>query len=231
MTLKEIKKAVSEGRRVYCGNKGYEVMDGGKAGLLINCTANGYAIGLTHADGVTMNGKPSEFFTEEPKEGLIDIVRGMNDHAAKKEQELAEEKTYCEACEDCGRKEGEKCLNYSDTDCGLWLVNHPKAAPAAKHTPGPWTDKNRAYDGMITGIDSEDDDDIVIAKCYDDTEGPNNISTAEMKANARLIAAAPELLAALERVLECHRLKISLDTNAGAVEQARAAIAKAKGDK
>ena len=53
----------------------------------------------------------------------------------------------------------------------------------------------------------------------------------ELEAAAeRVRAAAPELLAALERVLECHRLRISLDTNSGAVEQARAAIAKAKGN-
>ena len=52
----------------------------------------------------------------------------------------------------------------------------------------------------------------------------------KLKAAERVRDAAPELLAALERVLECHRHKISLDTNSGAVEQARAAIAKAKGE-
>lgn len=63
---------------------------------------------------------------------------------------------------------------------------------------------------------------------WSDTPDNERLHT-ESKA-VSLMFAAPELLAALERVLECHRLKISLDTNAGAVEQARAAIAKAKGE-
>ena len=82
-----------------------------------------------------------------------------------------------------------------------------------KHTPGPWrlekyTDRLRVQN--TAGVN--------VAEVIDQNAGP-------------LLAAAPELLAALERVMECHRLKISLVTNAGAVEQARAAIAKAKGDK
>lgn len=64
MTLNEIKKAVKEGQRVYCGNEGYEVMDGGKAGLLIHCKLNDHCIGLTWA-GVTMNGSEKDFFTWE----------------------------------------------------------------------------------------------------------------------------------------------------------------------
>jgi len=55
------------------------------------------------------------------------------------------------------------------------------------------------------------------------------IPSAEDCANGRLIAAAPELLAALEFCAE------ALDTEAGGlyrahIEQARAAIAKAKGE-
>ena len=83
----------------------------------------------------------------------------------------------------------------------------------SKHTPGPW--KKQVIAGRF------------YYKIYTDTE---HIAETDKTENAQLIAAAPELLAALERVLECHRLKISLDTNAGAVEQARAAIAKAKGE-
>lgn len=94
----------------------------------------------------------------------------------------------------------------------------------AKHTPGPWIVSS---DGKAVrssaDIMANYRRNVVNAGKRDDVE--------EMAANLALCAAAPELLAALERVLECHRLKISLDTNAGAVEQARAAIAKAKGDK
>lgn len=92
---------------------------------------------------------------------------------------------------------------------------------SAKHTPGPWYSEMNV-DGEINtwAFDDPGSPRIGVAKAY---------KNKNAEANARLIAAAPDLLAALERVLECRRFKISLDTNAAALEQARAAIAKAKG--
>jgi len=61
MTLEEIKAAVEEGHKVYWVGDDYEVVGSGD-NLLINCLHNNYAIGLTWQDGVTMNGKPEDFF-------------------------------------------------------------------------------------------------------------------------------------------------------------------------
>ncbi len=61
----------------------------------------------------------------------------------------------------------------------------------------------------------------------------------EDKANARLIAASPDLLAALERLLRANEadyehlpdmdVRTAFETNSIAIKQARAAISKAKG--
>ena len=78
----------------------------------------------------------------------------------------------------------------------------------AKHTPGPW----------------EVDDRLITAQCSDDDgEYVEVVAQAHVPANARLIASAPELLAALERIAE-----LSYDSEATRV--AREAIAKARGE-
>ena len=83
----------------------------------------------------------------------------------------------------------------------------------AKHTPGPW---HTAGDQGVQ-IRSQRDQ---IAKVW-------TMRGNEWKANARLIASAPELLEALKAVLAN-----SLDSKglADAHKQARAAIAKATGE-
>ncbi len=66
MNLQEIKDAIEKGHRVYWKNKGYEVIKGKYEYLIIwnqggrdeNCT------GLTHRDGVTMNGEEDDFMLE-----------------------------------------------------------------------------------------------------------------------------------------------------------------------
>jgi hypothetical protein len=68
MRLEEIKQALAEGRKVYHGNKNYEVIQDKIGQYLIVCSFNGYTIGLTHSDKQTMNGKESDFFTETPRE-------------------------------------------------------------------------------------------------------------------------------------------------------------------
>lgn len=92
----------------------------------------------------------------------------------------------------------------------------------SKHTPGPWeVRKNEPW---------------VIAKAYGNMKSVVHLNlpieqSEEQRANARLIAAAPDLLEALELMLDRFR-----DTEGShgqweeeATENARAAIAKATG--
>jgi hypothetical protein len=64
MTLAEIKQAIADGKKVHWSNKGYEVQRDKNGEYNIIYLANMHCIGLTWLDGVTMNGKPEEFFTE-----------------------------------------------------------------------------------------------------------------------------------------------------------------------
>ena len=66
MTLDQIKTAVRDGKTVHWHNVFYSVqlypLKDGSEQWLIGCEANQDYIGLTWQDGVTMNGKPSDFF-------------------------------------------------------------------------------------------------------------------------------------------------------------------------
>lgn len=64
MTLKEIKQALSEGKQVRWSNELYKVHKAYDQ-YLITCTSNEYTIGLTWKDGVTMNGKESDFYIKQ----------------------------------------------------------------------------------------------------------------------------------------------------------------------
>ena len=99
----------------------------------------------------------------------------------------------------------------------------------AKHTSGPWVfDEVRTDCGRAFRIGSGEMLTAGKGCCiiYDDYPGnPDN----ERKANARLIAAAPDLLEALERSLNW----LASYPGGGAIgvyDQARAAIAKARGE-
>lgn len=65
MTLTEIKTAIAAGKKVYCATFGYEVILDSIGQYLIIYRPNGYCIGLTHQDGITLNGQESDFFMEE----------------------------------------------------------------------------------------------------------------------------------------------------------------------
>ena len=98
----------------------------------------------------------------------------------------------------------------------------------SKHTPGPWT-VDWSDDGPLiyTG-------DLLIASVSGSTEHVEvqGLDGETTEANAWLIAAAPDLLAALERILarvETLNLFAEHGEDAKVVEQARAAIAKAQG--
>lgn len=65
MTLEEIKAAVNTGKTVCWSNYGYVVVHDQVGQWLIKFTPNNHCISLTHQDGVTMNGKPEDFFIKE----------------------------------------------------------------------------------------------------------------------------------------------------------------------
>lgn len=102
-----------------------------------------------------------------------------------------------------------------------------------KHTPGPWFiehdasqfENHAAISAKTHGMLAH-----VVWKMEDDDQTP------ECEANARLIAAAPDLLAALREISADYADRFDLEspsTNPGikiVIEQARAAIAKATGE-
>lgn len=98
-----------------------------------------------------------------------------------------------------------------------WLAywTERKKTPVT-HTPGPWSvDPEGTYVNCIEGPSG-----TVLCVVH-------NIETAEGQANARLIAAAPELLAALEDIVRQCTLRDGRQTLGAALAQA--AINKAKG--
>ena len=114
---------------------------------------------------------------------------------------------------------------------------------STKHTPGPWAMLSEETDKpyiRIRGTKLGERHKIanVLTPVYD---GSLERETEETRANARLIAAAPELLEALQELLAAERANsleiVGRDTDghplnaAGAArKKARAAIAKATGE-
>jgi len=95
-----------------------------------------------------------------------------------------------------------------------------------KHTQGTWFNNGPAE------IHTKDAWQQPIAIVFDRSNKAGSVSKEEAQANARLIAAAPELLGALEQLADCAGItalpgfKCELDN---AMNQARAIINKAKG--
>ena len=94
----------------------------------------------------------------------------------------------------------------------------------AKHTPGPW---------MVEPLGSacfevKCECGYFIATCHDGVRGDRNADV-----NARLIAGAPDLLAALQRIVAVLDKQVAsphLAERASPLAQAKAAIAKATGE-
>ena len=94
----------------------------------------------------------------------------------------------------------------------------------AKHTPGPWAHHNTPTPFIYVNAGG-----LPICQIY--TSTAHGQSMGEQFANARLIAAAPELLEALQKMLpELRGLSIVSDTAAEMLREAEAAIAKATGE-
>ena len=102
------------------------------------------------------------------------------------------------------------------------------------HTPGPW--KSHCLDSIsLFPQHVVAENGAIVARCIP-TSGQVvwNVSNQEAEANARLIAAAPELLEALEQTIESlaywfPRWGDPKGANSQMMKQAHAAIAKAKG--
>lgn len=112
---------------------------------------------------------------------------------------------------------------------GSAILGRPGKQSIAEHTPGPW------HTGQSTGSDCRiyaPTENHAIARTY----GPelNGIGVCALtgpknKADARLIAAAPELLAALEALIgTLDNSRIQEGRRDKALDAARAAIAKAR---
>ena len=120
------------------------------------------------------------------------------------------------------------------------------AQSAAQHTPGPWAvqDDNAGVYYVNPRIEAGEDindprHDSIIARCTG-FGAFSGIEDAEVEANARLIAAAPELLEALREAVYLHGHEhahadgrpIEIPGSTTGIEwykQARAALAKAEG--
>ncbi len=89
-------------------------------------------------------------------------------------------------------------------------------------TPGPWEVAGPCCDAVGTEFDSV----WYKAICHR-PERTGGKLTDEYNANMRLIAAAPDLLEALQKMVESYQFEASIDNPA--LLQARAAIAKALG--
>ncbi|HEV2674109.1 MAG TPA: hypothetical protein VGV37_06165 [Aliidongia sp.] len=99
----------------------------------------------------------------------------------------------------------------------------------AKHTPGPWSND----DGLVNGIETRPrfrrpGSHSVSIDIFDASDWPAE-QHDEALANADLIAAAPDLLAAIKELVDITDQGDTMDVWREALTAARAAIAKAEG--
>ena len=97
------------------------------------------------------------------------------------------------------------------------------------HTPGPWADDKAAHDAPYQDIDIKAGSHRTVCTIWID-DAPVHDFNAEQNANARLIAAAPDLLEALEDLIRNHKENKGEGLGIGPLMKAKAAIAKAKGE-
>lgn len=94
-----------------------------------------------------------------------------------------------------------------------------------KHTPGPWLrDRESGFDCDVRAANGRKIASVNVQNAPKSKKGWLS-RQKENEANARLIAAAPELLAALQAIMD-----LNPQLPMGYTEEARAAIAKATGE-
>ena len=96
----------------------------------------------------------------------------------------------------------------------------------SKHTPGPWATDQKEHDEPHQNIRVQAGKRGICLVWMDDA--PVRDYNAEQRANARLIAAAPDLLEALKAMLTNWEEDSAYGSDAA--DKARAAIAKAGGE-
>lgn len=95
-----------------------------------------------------------------------------------------------------------------------------------QHTPGPWKVEVKPAEFVIR---SREGIRVISTSWHHSTRNPYPLEK-EAEANAHLIAAAPDLLAALEIILMTHDLSCKgEDCQISGIDLARVAIAKARG--
>ena len=108
---------------------------------------------------------------------------------------------------------------YEDT-CPDCLREAEKEVQPMSHTPGPWKWNKK---GLVTSGNGKKGLGRFIVYAYKDQ------ACCNAEDDARLIAAAPSLLAALSRMIECYEEQPQPDIAAGCLEAARTAIRHAEG--
>jgi hypothetical protein len=105
---------------------------------------------------------------------------------------------------------------------------------SGQHTPGPWlTERNNVHAGQIATVHHCIGNDWV--EIWTDKWAETGMGENEQEANARLIAAAPELLEALKLFIAYDEFDDSdgyamMMAYADAIQAARVAIAKVTGE-
>ncbi len=93
------------------------------------------------------------------------------------------------------------------------------------HTPGPWWADSSRYGTIYVEANAVIDKRLVQEIC---AVGPTESGRNQQEANARLIAAAPQMLAVLEELSESASYWSESDVPLGIVERINAAIAAAR---
>lgn len=96
---------------------------------------------------------------------------------------------------------------------------------SAKFTPGPWHVNWTRLNGKAIGFHVADETHGSIRPVCEFYDGTEAMPPEEVEANARLIAAAPKLLEALQRLLSENDNMTQRINLLGAMDQARAALA------
>lgn len=99
----------------------------------------------------------------------------------------------------------------------------------SKHTPGPWWLQADGV-GWYVECTPERGHSVAYVRAEVEEDDPDT-PDAEKEANARLIAAAPDLLAVLQELEKSSRYWSEYDVPLGIVDRISAAIAKATGEK
>ena len=98
----------------------------------------------------------------------------------------------------------------------------------AQHTPGPWTVRDNRNNTL--GIDAHEPDGSYCQPARVNGNASDSVYGPVTWANARLIAAAPDLLAALKAAAAYYEmLERATGVTHGVLAEIRAAIAKAEG--